>query len=199
LQHGDCFDNEACDDKFRCQPACTVDAECGAEFCDPDRRLCFECLLDAQCTGGDPVCIANQCEQCRIDEDCDPGETCDIDKKCTNVGGRLEFNNPDYNDDEDNGATTITVRRVGGTVGAVTVDYATSDGTATLADADYTAANGTLSWADGEDGNKTFDVVPTVDTSQEPDETVNLTLSNPTGGAALGNRDTSVLTIKDDD
>gem|GEM_PF-638120 len=114
--------------------------------------------------------------------------------------GTLQFSSATYSDSETNTThnKTITVTRAGGTDGAVSVDYATSDGTAT-AGSDYTAASGTLNWAAGDSASKTFNVSITGDTTFEPDETVNLTLSNPTGGASLGSPNTAVLTITNDD
>src|SRR4029077_9902940 len=87
--------------------------------------------------------------------------------------------------------------RTGGTSGAVSVHYATSDGTAT-AGSDYTAASGTLTFADGE-ASKTFTVTILDDTAVEGNETVNLTLSGPTGGATLGTLASATLTIVDND
>ena len=105
---------------------------------------------------------------------------------------------------EDDGDITVTVERVGATLGAVTVDYASADGTATTADNDYTAVSGTLSWADGESGTRTFTVTPTADEEDEDNETFTVSLSNPTNdtdGAAtiLGSPDTQTVTINDDD
>ena len=80
---------------------------------------------------------------------------------------------------------------------AVTLDYATSDGTASER-SDYTAALGTLRFAAGET-SKSFLVLITDDQSVEGNETVNLTLSNPTGGATLGVPSAAVLTIVDND
>ena len=92
---------------------------------------------------------------------------------------------------------TITVTRTDGSDEAVSVSYATSNGTAT-AGSDYTAASGTLNFADGET-SKSFNVAVSDDTLDEADETVNLTLSTPTGGATLGTQSTAVLNITDND
>ena len=61
----------------------------------------------------------------------------------------------------------------------VTVDYATADGTAT-AGTDYTAATGTLTFAAGET-EKTVEVALLHDIAADDGETLNLTLSNPSG------------------
>lgn len=109
--------------------------------------------------------------------------------------GTLRFDPAAYTVDEGAGTAAITVARGGGSSGAVSVDYATSDGTAT-AGSDYTATNGTLEFAEGQT-TRTFSVPVTADDGDEPDETVNLDLSNPQGGATLGARRNAVLTIED--
>src|SRR5262249_26478329 len=103
-------------------------------------------------------------------------------------GGKLRFSSAVYNANENGGSVTITVDRVNGVTGAVSVDFATSAGTATAgAGGDYDNISGTLAWADGESGSKTFVITLHDDRAVEPTETVNLTLSNPTGAAvALG-------------
>jgi len=111
--------------------------------------------------------------------------------------GTLQFESAFYTVGEGGGAVVITVTRAGGSDGAVSVNYATSNGTAT-AGSDYIATSGTLNWAAGETASKTFSVTINDDTLDEPDETVNLTLSNATGGATLGTS-TAVLTITDND
>ncbi|MEW6730990.1 MAG: Calx-beta domain-containing protein [Acidobacteriota bacterium] len=109
------------------------------------------------------------------------------------AAGTLQFSAATYSVMENGGSATITVTRTNGSEGTVTVDYATSDGTAT-AGADYTATTGTLSFGSGET-TKTFSVPVLADLLAEPNETVNLALSNPTGGATLGTPSTAVLTI----
>lgn len=111
-------------------------------------------------------------------------------------GGTLQFDPTTYSIREDGGAATITATRTGGSDGAVAADYASSDGTATQP-ADYNSVSSTLNWADGDAAAKTFTVTVNDDILVEGDETVNLTLSNPTNGAELGNDSTAVLTIQD--
>ena len=99
---------------------------------------------------------------------------------------------------ENGGTATITVTRTGGSAGAVGVTVATSNGTAT-APADYTAVSQTVSFAAGDTANKTVTIPIVNDTAVEANETVNVALSAPTGGATLGSPGTAVLTITDND
>jgi hypothetical protein len=97
---------------------------------------------------------------------------------------------------ENAGTATITVTRTGDLTGSSTVQYATSDGTA-VQPGDYTAASGTLTFAPTV-ASQTFPVTIIDDTLGEPNETINLTLSNPTN-ATLGAQSTAILTIIDND
>jgi hypothetical protein len=63
---------------------------------------------------------------------------------------------------------------------------------------DYTATSGILIFAANQT-SKTFTIPVTNDTTVEGNETINLTLSNPTGGAALGAQNTAQVTISDND
>ncbi len=110
----------------------------------------------------------------------------------------LQFSAAAYSVDEDGVTATITVVRGGNPVGAASVDYAISDGTA-VAPGDYTATPGTLNWTNLDMADKTFTIAITDDAIIEGNETVNLTLTNPTGGATLGAQRTAVLTIVDED
>jgi plastocyanin len=112
--------------------------------------------------------------------------------------GTLRFSQAAYTVSEGGGKATITVNRVNGDDGPATVQWAAAAGTAT-AGSDFTAASGTLSWADGDDANKTFQVTIVNDTTNESNETINLTLSNATGAALDNARRTAVLTITDND
>jgi hypothetical protein len=103
-----------------------------------------------------------------------------------------------YRAAESGGPVTVTVKRPGGSLGGpVSVDYATADGTAT-AGADYQAAAGTLTFAPGE-AAKSFTVQVTSDAVHEGDETLQVKLSNATGGASLGTPAGATVTIADDD
>ena len=111
-------------------------------------------------------------------------------------GGILQLAAADFAAAEATGTVVVTVSRTGGTTGAVSVNYATSNGTA-IAPGDYTAASGTLNFADGET-SKTFAVTLIDESTTEPSETINITLSNPIG-AVLGSLINGTVTILNDD
>ncbi len=91
----------------------------------------------------------------------------------------------------------VSVRRTARSTGAISVAYAASGGTAT-AGADYLPASGTLDFASGQT-SRTFILTLVNDTLDEPSETVELTLSSPTGGATLEGPNVATVTINDDD
>ncbi|MEK7678485.1 MAG: Calx-beta domain-containing protein [Verrucomicrobiota bacterium] len=119
--------------------------------------------------------------------------------------GTLGFSQPEYTVNEDGRTVTITLTRVGGSAGDVAVDYATSNGTA-LEGPDYARSQGTLFFAAGQTNNS-FTVSLVNDTTAELEETINLTLFNPTGWPTNvvpnlrvdPSRATAVLTIIDND
>jgi probable HAF family extracellular repeat protein len=127
---------------------------------------------------------------------------CDATPTPTPSPGTLQFSAPTYTVGEGGGSAVISVTRTGGLDGAVSIDYATSNGTATASTSgnpgDYETTSGVLTFDPGVE-TRTFPVTINDDTLDEADETVNLTLSNPTGGATLGSRSTAVLTITDND
>ena len=112
--------------------------------------------------------------------------------------GELAFSEASYQVSESDGSAEISVERTGGSDNAVSVQVSTADGSA-VAGEDYTSVDSTLNWADGETVAKTFSVPVLGDLVQEANETVNLTLSSPTGGATLGAPSSSILTLEDDD
>jgi hypothetical protein len=111
---------------------------------------------------------------------------------------QLQLSATNYNVNEGDGGTTITVTRTNSSDGTVSVEYATSDDTATAPD-DYTQTTGTLNWSDGDDADKTFTIDINNDSEVESDETLIVSLGNPTGGAELGEPDTATVTITDNE
>ena len=108
----------------------------------------------------------------------------------------FQFAQATYGVVEDCASVTLTVTRTGSFVSAMTVDYATQDGTAS-GRADYALALGTLRFDVGET-SKTFDVLVGEDSHVEGAEGFTVALSNPTGGAALGEPATATVEIADD-
>jgi len=102
---------------------------------------------------------------------------------------------------ENAGTATFRLTRSNSTLDAVSVDFVIGGGSAT-AGVDYVAASGTVNWPAGDSATRNI-VVQLIDDAvfeRIPDgETVNLTLSNPQGGAVLGTVTSGVLTISDNE
>ncbi|MFN9112382.1 MAG: Calx-beta domain-containing protein, partial [Bacteroidota bacterium] len=106
----------------------------------------------------------------------------------------IGFSAATYSVAESAGAATITILRAGVTNVSVSASFATTNGSA-LAGTDYIATNATFAFAAGVT-SRTFTVPIINDAISESPETVNLVLSNPTGGAFL-TISNAVLTILD--
>lgn len=123
--------------------------------------------------------------------------------------GQVTLDAATYQESESSATATITVNRVGGADGRITVNYATGGGTAT-AGVDFTAVSGTLTFNDLET-TKTITVPILNDSTDESNETVALTLSNPRpaalddylidveGDGLLGATTAATLSILNDD
>jgi hypothetical protein len=99
--------------------------------------------------------------------------------------GTLGFATLNSTVNQADGSALVTVNRLGGDSGAVGVTVATSDGTA-VAGIDYTATTQTLMWADGDVAPKYVTIPVSTTATEGSGKSLNLNLSNPTGGAALG-------------
>jgi Ca2+-binding RTX toxin-like protein len=109
----------------------------------------------------------------------------------------ISFGQATYSVNEADGTASITLIRSGNLSAAVTATLTPSNGTAT-APADYSNTPITVNFAAGQTSQTI--TIPIVDDNLfESNETVNLTLSNPTGGAILGPQQTAILTIVDND
>ncbi len=111
--------------------------------------------------------------------------------------GTLTLESGNYAINESSSSFDVTVLRTGGYDGAVSVDYSTTDATANGI-TDFKTTRGTLSFVDGE-RSKTITIEIINDEIFEANETFNLNLSNPLGGADITDINTSLITILNDD
>ncbi len=129
--------------------------------------------------------------------------------------GTIQFAMSNFTASEGDGQAIITVTRVGGSGGFATVGYRVANGTARLEDlpapeSDYNVApggqraqnapffTGTIVFGVGE--NEKTIIIPLInDDFPEPVETINLSLSMPTGAVTLGTPSSAILEIVDDD
>ncbi len=97
---------------------------------------------------------------------------------------------------DEGGVQTFVISRSGDIDQAASISYSTGDGTATSG-LDYTLLTGTLSFAAGE-SSKSVTVQTIQDGLSEGDETLTLTIGNPTQGQTSTN-DIATATISDDE
>jgi hypothetical protein len=107
-----------------------------------------------------------------------------IQGDATAAAGSVQLSASAYQVAQTAGEVAITVNRTGGSAGAVSVAYATTNGTA-IAGTNFTATNGTLQWADGDPASKTISIPVSNASPFSGTKSFNLTLSNPTAGAAI--------------
>jgi len=112
--------------------------------------------------------------------------------------GVVQFFTTNYRGPERPRGVDVAIERTGGTTGAVTVQLETADGTA-LAGGDYQSVKTLVRFGDGQGGYRTLNVPLILDENEEPEESLNLTLTSFSGCAALGKRTTATVTILDDD
>ena len=122
------------------------------------------------------------------------------------VGGTINFTNSTLSSTENAGLVTVMATRTGDLSHSVTVDYATSgdnglpcstaNGAATPK-CDFIAALGTLTFAPGED-TKSFEILINQDSFVEGPEAFTVSLTNQTGGSALGTPSVLSVNIADD-
>ncbi|MEH2407356.1 DUF4394 domain-containing protein [Nostoc sp.] len=111
--------------------------------------------------------------------------------------GTVAFGKPTYTVAENGTTIALDLVRTGGSSGAFTVDVAATGGTAT-AGSDYNGTPVTVTFADSQTtATATFNI--TDDSLVEGNETVTLSLKNPTNGAVLAAQDTAIFNITDND
>jgi hypothetical protein len=118
----------------------------------------------------------------------------DAQRECPVESNSVQFVQGYYDQDEDEGFVTLKVSRVKGD-GAISVRYTTSDGTATAGD--YEEQTGTLSWGKNDFDDKEIQIGIINDCQFEEDETFDVKLSIPSGGAVLGTPKRARVLIRD--
>ena len=116
----------------------------------------------------------------------------------TSQAGALQLSSATQSVGEGIGSITVTVTRTGGSDGAVSATLGTADGAAT-AGQDFTSVATSISFAAGDSAAKSITIPISDDALEEPAESFTVTLSAPTGGAALGTPAAATITIQDND
>ncbi len=147
-------------------------------------------------TSGDWVSIGSDKRTLRFgSKNGKPGDYIRVITRATNP--TVDFNTTSSSGAESVSSKAITVDLSSSSTQNVTVDYAVT-GTATGSGTDYTLANGTLTINAGSTSG-TITIASIVnDTLDEPNETVIVTLSNPSN-ATLGSNNVHTYTINDND
>ncbi len=117
---------------------------------------------------------------------------------CVLSAGSLQFTASAFSQIEGPAGARIHITRVGGTAGAVSVTMTTANGTA-QAGSDYVATTETVTFPAGNNSPQLITIPILDDSLLEDEETIQLQLSSPTGGAVLGAPSNVVLTLLDND
>ncbi len=107
-----------------------------------------------------------------------------------------QFSAPTQSSSEGGGAVTLTLNLSGAAAAPITVPFSLT-GTASQG-ADYSMSSTGFSFATGT-SSASVTLTPVNDTSDEPDETIILTLGTPTGPATLGMPSSTTVTLADND
>ncbi len=111
----------------------------------------------------------------------------------TTEAGNIHFTTSAFSISNKVQSLSVSVIRSGGSKGSVNVDYAFNGGTA-VSEKDYNPATGTINFKEGET-SKILTLHVLANAALNGSATVNLTLTNPTGGAVLGSPNAAVVTI----
>jgi hypothetical protein len=122
-------------------------------------------------------------------------ESC-ITTSGTSAPSVVSFSSANYSVDETQSTVTISVERSGDLSESISVDYSVTALSAT-AGVDFTETSGTLNWSATDSSAKSFSVQIAQDSEVESDETVELTLLNPSANTSLGSNTSATLTISD--
>ena len=114
------------------------------------------------------------------------------------VRGRINFNPTNYTVNEADGSVTLTLERMGGSVGQITNRVITRNGTA-LAGVNYQARTNVFTWLSGDVGPKTFTVPILWDGVITPDRTFQVAITNATLPGDIGILSNSVVRILNTD
>ena len=110
----------------------------------------------------------------------------------------VQFSASQYSRPETANSTAMEVRLSQAAASTVTVNYTIVGNTATMGTDFLAASSGTLTFSPGQTSkNVTLTILD--DPWEEGNETLTVTLSNPTGGATLGSPSSAVMTIIDND
>lgn len=121
------------------------------------------------------------------------------DNDSTPAPGAFSWNPSNFAVSEEAGSFDLCITRDNGSDGAAAVDYTVLDGSA-VNGSDFVLASGTANFADGQTIDcSTIALSLTSDNLIEGSEFFTIYLSNPTGGAALGENPSLSVTLVDDD
>ena len=168
------------------------------EGCDDGNGLntdaCLNTCVIATCGDGFVRSGTEQCDDHNTTNGDGCSSTCTIEVSA----GKLSFSANSYSVNEAAGNATITINRSNGSNGVVNVTLGLSNGTAQK-NKDYgNPASLTVSFTNGQT-QKIVSVPIINDNKHEQNETFNVTLTNPTGGASLMAPSSSIVTIVDND